>query len=108
MKWCDVLYLRGGETLDLKAGLTKTNDWFELVKGKTIAGSSAGVYVLSTDYFGNDSQKLGKGLSILNLKSYCHFDEAKDMYVIEALSNVGNTDSEILVLPDYQCVVMFK
>ena len=104
---CDVLYMRGGSTELLLDGLSKTKNIRELFNGKVISGSSAGAYALCKYYFGNDSRKVGEGLGILDLKTYCHFDEQKDKDVVSAIKNYKE-DLPILVLPNYKWQVFYK
>ena len=107
LKWADVIYIEGGaatEGLVKKLSLTKNLD--KLLEGKVIGGSSAGVNCLAKYYFGNTSQKIGKGLGILNIKTYCHYDP-KDKKVIEKLASYKEK-LPLLVLQNYKWVVMYK
>jgi hypothetical protein len=106
LKSASVMYMRGGETNLLKKELVKYKNLAKLFENKVIAGSSAGVYVLSKYYFGNDTKKVGHGLGILNLKVYCHYKDS-DKDIVEALINFKE-DLELLVLPNYKFQVIFK
>ncbi len=103
IKEADTIWIRGGDTDLLKEKLSKIN-FKELIKGKTIAGSSAGVYVLVKYYFSNNKRKLGKGFGILNIKAFCHFTE-KDRSNLEKLKQYKE-EIETIVLPDYKYVVV--
>ena len=106
LKWSDVMYIRGGLTEQLMRKLSLTKDFERHFDGKTIGGSSAGVYALVKYYFSNDSKKIGKGLGILNIKAYCHYEQ-KDRGVIEKLASYKEK-LPILVLPNYKRVVIYK
>ena len=107
IKECDVLYLRGGWTQWLVKGLGKIKGLENLLKGKTVAGSSAGVYVLSKHYCGNTKNKLEDGLGILNLKTRCHYTKMDDKKVIPKLLEHGSK-VPVLTIPDYETVVFYK
>ncbi|KKQ79035.1 MAG: hypothetical protein UT02_C0049G0005 [Parcubacteria group bacterium GW2011_GWC2_38_7] len=76
-KKTDVIYLHGGETPLLKEALSKVDNFAELLRDKVVAGSSAGVYVLSKYYYSNDYNDIFEGLNILPIKSFCHYNDSK-------------------------------
>jgi cyanophycinase-like exopeptidase len=106
IKKCDVMYMRGGVTGKLKSLISKTPNLEKLFEGKVISGSSAGVYVLTKHYYGNDSHKFGEGLGILNIKAFCHY-KPKDSDVVEELLKIGEELSTI-ILPDYKWEVLLR
>jgi hypothetical protein len=106
LKRADVMYMRGGWTNWLTEKLLLTRNLNKLLDNKVIGGSSAGVYTLTKYYYGNDSKRLGKGLGILPIKAYCHY-EPKDMKVINKLASYKER-LPLLVLPNYKWVVMYK
>lgn len=106
LKRAYAMYIRGGETTWLTKKMSQTSNLEKLFEGKTIAGSSAGVYVLSKYYWGNDSKKLGRGLGILNLKAFCHYTP-NDMKIVKKLLNYKEK-LPLLTLPNYKWVVLYK
>lgn len=106
LKKAYVMYMRGGETDKFKEKLSRTSNIEKLFKNKVIAGSSAGVYVLSKYYWGNDNAKIGEGLGILNFKAFCHY-QPKDIDIIEKLLQ-HKEDLPLLVLPNYKWVVLYR
>ncbi len=107
IKWADVVFIHGGSTEKLVNKLLPFISQFEnLLEGKVVGGSSAGVYCLSKYYYGNVSQKIGKGSGILNIKSYCHYDP-KDRLVVEKLASYKEK-LPLLILTNYKWVVMYK
>lgn len=82
----EAVYFRGGDTGKLKEKLKNASSRLKkLFSGKTILGSSAGVYFLSKYYYSNDSDRLEKGFEILPIKTYCHY--MGDTEKLEKLKN---------------------
>jgi peptidase E len=71
----DAVYFRGGETEMLLDALRQYPNVIELLKNKTVAGSSAGAYALSTYYYSNSADAVSEGLGIIPIKVTCHFTE---------------------------------
>lgn len=101
----NIMYMRGGETDKLTEKMKLTPNLVQLFNNKVIAGSSAGVYVLSKYYWGNDSAKLGTGLGILNFKTYCHY-KPEDNEIMQKLLTYKE-QLPLLVLPNYKWVVLY-
>ena len=107
VKWADVIYLAGGvATEELVNKLSLIKNLEKLFDGKVVGGSSAGANCLSKYYYGNESQKIGNGLGILNIKTFCHFKQ-KDTKFVEKLASYKEK-LPLLVLPSYKWVVIFK
>lgn len=106
LKWADVMYMRGGWTEWLTKKLSKTPNLEKSFDDKVIGGSSAGVYTLVKYYYGNDSKRIGKGLGILSMKAYCHY-ETKDKAIVKKLSSYKEK-LPLLILPIYKWVVIYK
>ena len=103
VKNVDIIYLRGGNTKKLQKYL-EGKKLKELFKGKVVAGSSAGTYVLSKYYYGNDTKKLEEGLGILPMKTICHYDES----LKNKLTTLKNFRKklDVYALPNYKFVVI--
>jgi len=106
LEWANVMYMRGGLTEWLTKKLSKTPNLEKLFDNKVIGGSSAGVYTLVNYYYGNDSKKIGKGLGILHIKAYCHY-ETKDKAIVKKLT-LYKENLPLLILPIYKWVVIYK
>ncbi len=112
LKKSDALYLRGGSTPRLLTALNKYNNLRENLKGKTIAGSSAGAYVIGKYSPFHDDESGGKvreGLGLLPLRIVCHF-ESKDLPPNpQALSLLENTnlELELVTLRDFEWKVFW-
>ncbi len=106
VKDADIVYFDGGDTDKLIGELSLMKNFEKLLDGKVIGGLSAGVYCLAKYYYGNDIRKIGKGLGILPIKAYCHF-EAKDIDVVKKLTTY-NEELPVFVLPNYKWVVIYK
>ncbi|MBN1325418.1 Type 1 glutamine amidotransferase-like domain-containing protein [Candidatus Falkowbacteria bacterium] len=73
----DVIYVRGGNTLPLVEKLRQVKNLKKLLKNKVYAGSSAGMYAVAKYYYSNDRDEIEKGLGIVLIKAFAHWDETK-------------------------------
>ena len=73
IKESDVIYLHGGKTSKLLKALKKYNNFSEVIKGKIIAGESAGAYVLSSYFYSKSERGYFEGLKLLPVKIICHY-----------------------------------
>ena len=72
--WADVIVFRGGSIKDLIDRLKKVQDWQDNLIGKTIVGSSAGAYMLSSSYVVTDTTlQLAPGLGLLPIVIVTHY-----------------------------------
>ncbi|MDR2337491.1 MAG: Type 1 glutamine amidotransferase-like domain-containing protein [Deltaproteobacteria bacterium] len=72
--WANVIVFRGGSTKDLINRLAKVNGWQVNLSGKTIVGSSAGAYMLSSNYVVTDvTPQLAQGLGLLPIVIATHY-----------------------------------
>lgn len=86
IKEATAIYLHGGDTPKLFAALKQIQNLKELFQNKTIAGSSAGVYVLSKYYYTEYYDTYNEGLNILPIKSICHYSDERAKK-LESLKN---------------------
>ena len=103
---CNVMYMRGGETSRLTNKMRTVPHLQKLFNSKVIAGSSAGVYVLSKYYWENDTLALGEGLGIFNLKAYCHYQPSDKEIVSRILKY--KEDLPLLALPNYKWIILYR
>lgn len=98
----DAIIIRGGDTLKLTKALKQHPSFADSIKGKVVAGSSAGAYVLSTYYYSRDSGEIHKGLGILPLRVICHFESDESDVTKKAIEDMDNypKDLELIVLKD--------
>ena len=107
LKLSDALYFRGGSTPKLLTALSKYDGFKDLLEGKTVAGSSAGAYVIGKLSAFHDDESGGKvreGLGLLPLKVVTHY-ESKDLSPNpEALELLMSTESELetVLLKDFE------
>ncbi len=106
LKVSDAVFLQGGETLKLLSTLRTDPGFAEVVKGKTIAGSSAGAYVLSRHYISADTGKVGEGLGILPIKVVCHFESSEFPDQKEPVKLLEPYSEELVVLKDFEWKVI--
>lgn len=71
----DIVYFRGGSTKLLLLTLSSIEGWKEALKGKTVAGSSAGACMLSQYYFDTSEPDgmLHPGVGLVPVKVTCHY-----------------------------------
>lgn len=94
--------ITGGSTPKLAEIIKGYPDFVEAIKGKTVAGSSAGAYLFSRYYCSSETGKVLQGLGVLPIKISGHMDNpdyvvAED--VIEKLGYVGD-DCEMVLLDE--------
>lgn len=102
VKRSDVIYFHGGTTLKLLAALKQFSGLEKLFEGKTVAGESAGAYILSTYFYSKTAGGLFQGLGLLPIKMICHYVEENK----EKLNNAPD-NLETLLLPDYKFKIYF-
>lgn len=73
IKDSDAIYICGGDTEKLIDAMKNVPDLKNLLQNKTVAGSSAGAYILSKYYYSKDLNQIGEGLGVLPIKSFCHY-----------------------------------
>ena len=106
IKSADILFIRGGRDAPLFRAFKKLGDVKSLLKGKTVAGSSAGAYLLSKYCYNMDYNKIEEGLGILPVKIYCHY-KPKDKPKLEQLKR-HKEKLKTIILRDTEFVVIKK
>jgi peptidase E len=106
IKKADVIYLRGGTTGKLQAMLGRVKNLKELFKGKVVAGSSAGAYVLATYYPDKENTIISKGLELLPIKTFAHYTE-EHKNQLEILKKYGE-ELEVYAIPEEKFEVIEK
>ncbi len=102
----DIIFLRGGFTEMLFAGLQGLENRVDLFEEKTVVGTSAGAYWLSKYYSSRSSNKIKHGSGVLNIKVACHYtDEYKNK--VEDLKHYKE-DLPVYVLADSEFAVIVK
>lgn len=81
VKSSDVIYFQGGTSLKLLETLKKFPQLKNILKGKTVAGESAGANVLCKFFFSPRSNSISEGLDLLPVKLIPHYkDEYKNTF----------------------------
>ena len=96
----DVVYIYGGKTLKLLNILREYDEQYSLHKifqSKTIAGESAGAYILSKWFYSKAEGGCFTGLGLVDVKTLCHYT-GKDKEKLEKCAG----ESEILLLPEHK------
>lgn len=102
----DAIYIQGGDTEKLKQVLQEYPEFAERIKGKTVAGSSAGAYVLSRYYYTNSQNKVLEGLGVLPIRTVCHYQSeihsvSDNIDPVSCLNEFDN-DMELVLLKDFE------
>ncbi len=93
----DVIYFQGGKTLKLLEVLQRFPNLKEMVKGKIVAGESAGANVFTSAFYSPSASNSFEGLGFLPIKLIPH-------YSIEYKGKLDNfrPELETLCLREYQ------
>lgn len=103
VEWADVIYLHGGKTFTLfSALLDYCVDFKEAIKGKIVAGESAGSYVLSSYSYSKSVEAetgtgLFEGMGLAPVKTICHY-EGRNAEKLDAV----DLNLHKLLLPDFE------
>ena len=104
IKSSDCIYIRGGEDYTLIKILEDLENFGGLIKGETVIGSSLGAYALSKYFYSNSKDCIQKGLGILPIKIFCHYENTKKKQFKELKTYNGNLP--VYTLPDTEFVVI--
>lgn len=106
----DIIFFQGGNTNMLLEKLKKYSDLPDALKGKTVVGSSAGAYALSTLGASHHEAHTREGLGILPLRVVCHYESDRLAPSKTSLTEIRNTreDLELILLRDYEYRVFEK
>lgn len=102
----DCIYIRGGSNDSLREQLEKIDDLKKLIGGKVIVGSSAGANLLSTYFYTNDKERVERGLGVLPIKVFCHYNNTKKAKLRE-LENHGEK-LPVYTIPEADFVIVEK
>lgn len=99
LKQANAVYLHGGDTHRLLDFLKRFPEFPQLIKGKTISGSSAGAYVLATWAYNNDTKELIQGFGILPIKIHAHHaGQAEVENILKSLPD----NLELVLIPEFE------
>lgn len=107
LRQSDAFYMRGGSTPKLLGILKNYDNLKDKLDGKTIAGSSAGAYVIGKYSAFHDDESGGKvreGLGLLPLRVVTHYESSDMPPNPEALALLVKTapEMEIVKLKDFE------
>ena len=104
LKQSDAVFFNGGSTNNLLNVLRTYPNLRPLVKNKTVAGSSAGAYILATLGASHHEEAVREGLGFIPIRVVCHFESPKlppSQASVEVLEKTRQ-DLEIVYLKDYE------
>jgi peptidase E len=102
----DVVYIHGGDTDRLKEKLVGLSDFAQLIAGKTVAGSSAGAYILARYYYSNSKHIISEGFGILPIKVFAHYSEEKQKQ--RSQLEVFGEELSVYTIPETEFVIIEK
>lgn len=100
----DAVLFNGGSTNKLLKVLKTYPDLKAFVENKTVAGSSAGAYVLATLGASHSEEIVRDGLGFIPVRVICHFESSElppSLASVEVLKNTRQ-DLELVCLRDYE------
>ena len=102
----DIVYLHGGSSAKILETLSKFKNLKQLLKGKTVAGDSAGANVLSICFYSRSSDKIFEGLGILPIKLIPHHSEDQNEKLQELKKYYP--ELETVILSEYQMRILYQ
>ncbi len=104
IKESDAIFFNGGSTRRLMRILQAYPDLKPLVEGKTVAGSSAGAYILVTFGASHSEEIVRDGLGFVPLRVVCHYGSPKLPPSLPSVENLKKTaeEMELVVLGDFE------
>lgn len=106
-KEAKAIFVTGGKTPELVEDIWKYPDFFDVIKGKTMAGSSAGACLFSTHYFYSEEEGVLEGLQILPIRLMVHYGNPEYNSTAEYLKllEVYPNDLELVTLQECEWTV---
>lgn len=100
----DAVYIGGGSTNKLLAVLRSYDDLRLLLKGKTVAGSSAGAYAMAKLGSSHSEDAMREGMGWIPLRVICHYEspELPPAHGATQLLMQTAPDLELVILRDYE------
>ena len=84
--------------------IKRHSDFAEAIRGKVMAGSSAGAYLFSKYYHSGSEDKIFEGLGILPIRITCHYESKKFETRGNPLEQLKQypENLELVILKDYE------
>jgi peptidase E len=104
LKESDAVLFNGGSTSKLLRILREYPDLNTLVAGKTVAGSSAGAYMLATLGASHSEEVVREGLGFVPLRVVCHYESPTLPPSMASVTNLKerSRDLELVILRDHE------
>lgn len=100
----DGVHFRGGNTNKLLSMLCTYPDLSPLIAGKTVSGSSAGVYALARFGASHSEKMVREGLGFVPVRVVCHYESPDLPPTAESLATLEHMapDLELVLLRDHE------
>lgn len=112
VKEADVVYFKGGETLDLQKALQVNPGWEKFISEKTVAGTSAGAEILAALSYNLDHDRLIAGYGLVPVKVLPHYESdykaGVDWASIVHLLRSSSVQGEVVLLHEGEFKVFRK
>ena len=98
--------IAGGDTRGLIDDLKGNHEFIEALRGKVVAGTSAGAYLFSTYYYSCSLEEVFEGLGTLPIKMVCHYGGTKYNVTDTAVEKIKACpeELELMVIPEQEWV----
>jgi len=94
LKWAHAVCIGGGNMEPLFAGLKQSLGWERELDGKTVSGSSAGAYALSTYWYDiDDAKSIREGLGLVPIKCIAHYESGYNAPHVDWKRVLDQTDA---------------
>jgi peptidase E len=103
LKSAKAIYITGGETDELVKDIQRYPEFIDLIKGKIVAGSSAGACLFSTYYFTCTDKGVLKGLGTIPMRFMCHYGNPEFLGTEESLDLLKTYPNNLELVITREC-----
>lgn len=106
-KQAQAILITGGDTRGLVADLKEKDGFIEALKGKVVAGTSAGAYLFSTYFYSCGENKVFPGLGTFPIKMVCHYGGTQFDITdedVQKMKDYPGEGLELMVIPEQEWV----
>ncbi len=103
----DAIFITGGDTMAMVDDLRGNEAFIDAIKGKVIAGSSAGAYLFSQYYWACSGNAVEQGLGVIPYRVKAHYGNPEFNSTEETLPIIEavHPEYELLLLPECEWLV---
>lgn len=103
----DAIFITGGDTMAMVDDLRGNEEFIDAIRGKVIAGSSAGAYLFSQYYWACSGNAVEQGLGVIPYRVKAHYGNPEFNSTEETLPVIEGVhkEYELLLLPECEWIV---